>query len=361
MSTSYEDFINNYRDLLAEYWGKISSEILEWKNQYEWPKGIKLEKAIEIRNSLEISIKKNLNTYNYITKEVFDQVMVWGFGIPTKIPERTINEVTKRAFAELQSNNISGCAKILTEIYGVGISRASKIIALSNQDCLGIYDSRAAHGLFDLVFNDKRLIPIPPGKVIAGDYLPNYGYCEAFQKYIYVLKFLLSKAQKEDGLSNDFKRVADVEIALFSRSRSILKAPKINQIPEHLRRTRKLNNSTIEEGNYYWTLAVGNKAKLFKAEVMENGIFISTGENYKSNIFLTSLEIKNCLLHFKKYNWFPLGNNITNLTPGGLGDYFLNTLHKSPKYAGHFAAIWVNQGLLTHRYGNYNRIELKVL
>jgi hypothetical protein len=125
--------------------------------------------------------------------------------------------------------------------------------------------------------------------------------------------------------------------------------------------SRKLDTSAMEEGQYYCTLGKGKKAKCFWARIMDDGIHIRTGENMNSAEFLSSTQIKNCLLAFKNSEWFPLGNNITNIEVGGLGECFKNVLHKSPKYASHFAAIWVNQGLLDYRYGDRSRVELKVL
>lgn len=242
---SYEDFIQGHRCLLHDYWQNISSKILEWKNNYEWPIGVHLKEAIEIRDSLESSINNNLCKFGFITKEIFDEVMKWGFGKPSELSENEINEVTKETFRYFRyNNNISKAVKILTKLKDIGISRASKILALSNQSKFGIYDSRAAHGLSDLLLNNKRLIPIPKGKVIEGDYIPDLG--EAFEKYIYVLTFLCHCARKDDELSNYFRRVADIEIALFARSRNRTKVPETYQAPRHLEEGIDPNHTAIE-------------------------------------------------------------------------------------------------------------------
>lgn len=356
----YENFVQKYRCLLNDYWHTISSEILEWKNNYEWPKGVHLEEAIEIRGSLENSINNDLCEFGFITKEVFDKVMKWGFGKTSKLSENEINEVTKEAFRYFRcSNDISKAVTILTRLNGIGISRASKILALSNQSKFGIYDSRAAHGLSDLLLNNKRLIPIPPGKVIEGDYMPDIG--EAFEKYIYVLTFLYHCAKKDNELSDYFERVADIEIALFARSRNKTKVPETYQAPRYTGEGIDLNHTTIEEGDYFWTLSKGRKATRFFGRTFNDGLQVLTGANGKSIEFLSSSEIKDCLSYFSNKDWFPLGNNVTDISEGGLGEYFRNVLHKSPKYASHYAAAWVNQGLLGHRYGKQSRIELKVL
>jgi len=67
------------------------------------------------------------------------------------------------------------------------------------------------------------------------------------------------------------------------------------------------------------------------------------------------------LKHFSNREWFPLGNKIDEVKPGGLGEYFKNVLKTSPKFASHFASVLVSQGRVEYRYGTYNQIELKVL
>ena len=65
---------------------------------------------------------------------------------------------------------VADAAAELVRLPGIGISRASKILALANQREFGIYDSRSAHGMSDLCDASRRLIAIPPGRVIRGDH-----------------------------------------------------------------------------------------------------------------------------------------------------------------------------------------------
>lgn len=356
---TYEQFIEEYHEMLKNYWHQISSEISGWRNSYEWPKGTFLDEAVKRRNELENLIKDDLRKYGYVTKKVFDNVIKWGFGSSSGSTETEIRDTTKEAFEYLRRNNIAKAASALTKLSGIGISRASKVLALSNQDKLGIYDSRAADGLSDLKSNNKNLIPIPPGRTIPGDRLSDFS--EAFERYVYVLTFLHDCAIKTEELRDSFKRVSDIEIALFSRSRKNLKPPTEYQTPKYINEIIRLNVVVIDEGDLFWTLGKGKKAKPFWARIDEKGIKILTGENGKSDEYLNRDEIQNCLLYFEDKKWFPLGNNVTKIEPGGLGEYFKNVLHKSPKFASHYVAIWVNQNLLVYRYGLRSRIELKIV
>ncbi len=219
-------------------------------------------------------------------------------------------------------------------------------MALSNQKNLGIYDSRAADGISDLKNGAERLIPIPPGRRIKGDY--GYDLCEGFETYNNMLKYLHKKALASTRHSSYFGRVSDLEIAFFARSKLKDKKDKINMPPLHLNKEcRKL---AFDEGDLYWTLGKGKGAKLFRADVGDKGIAIYCGDAFSAKCWLTHAEIIDMLKHFENRDWFPLGNCIDNVKPGGLGEYFKDILKKSPKFASHYASILCIQHRLDYKY-----------
>jgi len=289
-----------------------------------------------------------------LDKTTFDAVMIWGFGHPSKLTENVITEATKIAFKYLAQERVKDAALILTRLPGIGISRASKILALSDQNNLGIYDSRAAHGLSDLYYDGQRMIPIPPGKVIAGDsHFATDNFCSAFERYIWVLRYLHICCQMDSSLSRNFSRVSDLEIAFFSRSR-LSKSFLLSNAPYNQA------EPATEEDDHYLTLGYGDRAKSFWANIDESGITIFTGPEGKTACKLNNEVITTCLNHFSNSSWFLLGNAIDNVKAGSLGEYFKYQLKLSPKFASHFAAILYNQGRLSFRYGSHNRVELKV-
>jgi hypothetical protein len=238
---NYKNFLHKNSIILDRYWSFVKPDILNWKNSYEWPKNVKLEKAIILRNELELIINGDLRHYNYLTKDVFDQVMVWGFGRISNNSEVEIKEQTKKAFYYLRKDQIEQAAIELLKMRGIGISRASKILALSNQRDYGIYDSRSAHGLSDLTFFDKKRLPIPPGRVVSGDvHLNNYDFCYGFQNYTWVMRYLKEKAIQEPNLKQYFSRVSDIEIAFFTRSRLGMKTTT-----SHYNVNTKYNNTMV--------------------------------------------------------------------------------------------------------------------
>jgi hypothetical protein len=355
---SEEEYIRAHRGVLESYWHSIALEILSWKACYEWPKGMKLEEAIRRRNALESDLARDLKEHGYISQRVFDDVMVWGFGKPSGLREEDISAATEKAFASLKDGDLYDAALQLTLWAGFGIARASKVLALSDQKRFGIYDSRSADGLSDLCQEGKRVIPIPPGRVIRGDSLTKREFCVAFREYTWVLRFLHCCAQQDKKMRDEFQQVADIEIALFARSRkrsrpSAGKARSLDTIPD-------IEGQT-DESNCYVTLGMGNKAKKFWGDISEDGIVLWTGSKGKTVFRLNAVELESCLAYFTGHEWFPLGNRVDAVERGGLGEYFQDILRQSPLFASHVAAILVNQSRLEYRYGVRNRIELKVI
>ena len=269
--------------------------------------------------------------------------------------EDKIQHATKHAFEHLRDGRIAQAAKELVMLPGVGISRASKVLALSDQQEFGIYDSRSAHGLSDFVgSNGQRIIPIPPGRVIRGDFRKDY--CDAFEHYTWVLRHLRKLASTSDSLGREFGRVADLEVALFTRSRSGIQLPRPpKDVPSNLR-----GFAERDEESLFWTLGRGKKAQRFWVTFNNSSVTVWTGKKGKTSKTLEWDEIDACLVHFKG-RWFPLSNSKTasERDPNGLGEYFFQKFGSSV-LASHFAALLVNQGFLED-CSKGNKIHLRVL
>ncbi|MFH0809703.1 MAG: hypothetical protein V2A77_04455 [Pseudomonadota bacterium] len=100
------------------------------------------------------------------------------------------------------------------------------------------------------------------------------------------------------------------------------------------------------------------RAKDFEAYIRPDGIELVTGRK-GTPCFIETAEAEACIGHFRQRGWFALGNNMTAVQPNGLGEYFQQSMGKSPKFASHFAALMVSQNKLECRRDN-GKIELKV-
>lgn len=335
--------MNEYADALNGFWNRIKDHLLDWRSHYQWPPGTTTEGSLDTRTQLEQRIREELDRQGYLSKAAFDSVIRWGFGTDSGCSDQEVQQATRLAFCHLKANHVAQAARELVKLPQVGISRASKILALSDQREFGIYDSRSGHGLSDLVDRaGRRVVAIPPGRVIAGDPKTKEEYCFAFERYTWVLRHFRTLAREDSSLGPAFSRVADLEMALFVRSRSgqIELADRHGAVPQHLRTIAQ-----HDEESAFWTLGPGRKSKQFWAISDGSAVTVLTGDK-KTLKTLKAKEIDACLAHFGR-DLFPLSNSKTaeDRDPRGLGEYFAQNFGSSV-FASHFAALWVHQGLL---------------
>ncbi len=99
-------------------------------------------------------------------------------------------------------------------IRGVGIARATKILGLSDQETLAIYDSRVGHALRNVTFQGEKLIHVPPSRAVGrgGDIgISNRVWAQDYQRLIWILE-VFREYLNERTL---YFRLADVEMGLF--------------------------------------------------------------------------------------------------------------------------------------------------
>lgn len=342
-------FVHTQEAALNDYWQQVKTQVVAWKAAFEWPKGVHFEEAVARRDALEKDIKTDLQQ-GYLTKATFDAVMKWGFGRPSKNEAPEIEQATRQGFQKLAGGDLEGAALALCRLKFIGISSASKVLALADQARYGVYDSRIAHGLSDLVVDGKRALLIPPGRVVAGDVgVPNAVFCAEFAKFNALLAHFHALAQQDAELKVHFSRVSDLEIAFFARSRSGLMGL------EKVVKQAAAPTDTVGDEVFH-TLGQGTP---FWATVDEFGIRVWTGPEGKSKFHLSNEAIEQCLGAFEGKGWVPLGHSMDAPKPGGLGEYFRDTLKQSPMYATHAVAVWASQGRVeTRKKGG---LEVRVL
>jgi len=99
-------------------------------------------------------------------------------------------KITSEAFKLLNEENLAGAIPELLSMKGVGISIASKIIGLLNQNWLAIYDSPVGTALRTLKHERIRIIRCPPGRTRPGDFCTYKQWAENYPKLIWVLEFV---------------------------------------------------------------------------------------------------------------------------------------------------------------------------
>ncbi len=99
----------------------------------------------------------------------------------------------------------------------VGISRASKILGLFDQENLCIYDSRVGNALKDLKYDNGKIVLCPAGYGRQGDAVSDdKTWAENYERLILALE-IVRDYLNERGHTY---RLADVEMGLFMMGKS---------------------------------------------------------------------------------------------------------------------------------------------
>jgi len=211
---SRKEFLKEYRKTILEWLKRNEETIVQSMRKYSW-RNKSHEESIRVRNELERAITQSRQKNNGgIDLETADKICMWGFGrvFPLRDPQKVI-EITQKAFVYVDKGDYYNGAKTLMSISGVGIATATKIIGLSNQNKLAIYDSRVGYALREMRKNSAKVIPCPPGQSHKRDRdsKTKNGWAMNYERLIWVLEIMIEYF-KAKGLSF---RIADIEMALF--------------------------------------------------------------------------------------------------------------------------------------------------
>ncbi|MDQ3740604.1 MAG: hypothetical protein M3389_06630 [Actinomycetota bacterium] len=204
------------REAVDRFWREHRHRLADLADALPW------EGGTEARQALARKVEAERAGTGSLSKDTFDRVLRWGFGRGSTLTEEEINHATREAFASLARGDATGAVNRLRQLRGIGVSRATKVLALADEANLGIYDSHAAAALQSITQDGKPLVPVPPGKSRQVRGLPTASQdqlAEAYPTYTAVLRRLLENAQKDRRFGKRFRRVADIEKALFASSR----------------------------------------------------------------------------------------------------------------------------------------------
>jgi len=206
------NFINKYKQTITE-WTEINKyRIPRNRLTYRWGNKTTPECVRERNEVSKTIVISRIKNGGGVDLRTLDLVTRWGFNrnFPLRDSEKVLN-VTKVAFNYLDDGNLIDATKTLLDLEGVGISRASKILGLSDQDNLSIYDSRIGNALKNLKHENSKIILCPPGYNRPGDTVSNNVWAEQYQRLIWILEVI------QDHLNDKGHtfRIADIEMALF--------------------------------------------------------------------------------------------------------------------------------------------------
>ncbi len=216
------DFLRKYNALIVS-WAKAHKDaLIAGRKNYRW-KNSSLAESLEKRNRLtRLIAQSRIRNSGGVDLTALDEIMAWGFPRNPQFIPRDPNkclEITRDAFNLLdEGKTAEAICKLVS--FPLIISRASKIVGLSDPNYFAIYDSRVGLALETLTDGEKRLIKIPgrapqPGKTFPMDTCSNEEWGANYQKLMWVLEIIANVLNEEGYPFN----LADVEMALFMMGR----------------------------------------------------------------------------------------------------------------------------------------------
>jgi hypothetical protein len=208
-------FLSEYQPTIVKWTRRNEHAIRAARTNYLW-KGKSTAQCVASRNALSTKIQTSQMKHSGgIDLATLDDITQWGFGceFPLRDPQLAL-EITRDAFEYLNQGNIREATQTLLQIYNVGISRASTILGLSDQERLCIYDSRVGNALNDLIYHGEKIVLSPGSRNRDREYdivfRPDI-WAEYYEKLIWTVDVM---KEYLNGKGCTY-RLADVEMALF--------------------------------------------------------------------------------------------------------------------------------------------------
>ena len=215
-----EYFVKKYKQAIIEWTEKNEGKIVLSRLSYSW-RNKPTSECVQERNGVSKAIiLSRIRNHGGVDLDTLDKVIMWGFNqkYPNRDPREAL-EVTEKAFGFLDGGKLKDATVTLLNVPDVGISRASKILGLFDQDNLCIYDSRVGKTLEDLKHEHEKIILCPPGRTYPGDQgVTDEEWAENYQKLIWTLGIVRDWLNEK----RHTYRLADVEMGLFMMGKTDL-------------------------------------------------------------------------------------------------------------------------------------------
>jgi len=233
-----KEFKKQFKELITIWIKERQDDVLniirEREKRFVWG-GKTYRQILEERNGLEKDIcrSRNLNAGG-ITKGLAKEILEWG-GLPLKKlirreSQKTMSEedfisLTREVFELIGKREFLNAASSLMEnVYGMAIARATKLLGLSDQSNLCIYDSRVGHYLSDLKIGSRKLVLHPPGRTLCpqSDRTTDRRiWARNYQRLIWTLEITRDYLNENIRKSEErgFLRMGEIELAFFALGR----------------------------------------------------------------------------------------------------------------------------------------------
>lgn len=224
-----EEFTEHFKELITDWLKRREKKILGvifGADETPIWDGKTYREVMTERNERENKVKASRKRNNGgIDKDVAREILEWGHA-----SLRPLSDISNEDFIQLtrdvfeladQGKYFRAAHKLMKGLYkSGGIAGATKLIGLSNQDTLCIYDSRVGHSLSDLKKGCRKLVLHPPGR----QYCPECNsttqrsWAKNYERLIWTLEIIRDYlAKKLAQVGSPFNlRISDIELAFFA-------------------------------------------------------------------------------------------------------------------------------------------------
>ena len=207
----------------AAWWQEHGAEVASGRVSYEWPPGETSRASIERRQALAKRCHQEVRRTGTLNSELGAEIMAWGFNGATaaidNLEPRRFERTMAEAYPLADRGEIARAAAVVVELPNIGISSASKLLALPSDGQLTIYDHRMAKALAGLEVAGSP-IPVPAGRSERGTSTSNAVLCRGYEQYSLGVELLLDQASRDCSASKVLRSLDDVEMGLFMKGRT---------------------------------------------------------------------------------------------------------------------------------------------
>jgi hypothetical protein len=209
---SKTDFLEKYKESIVSWTIEKEPELISGRKNYSWNGKSSIECLNERNCVAHLLVLSRIRNGGGVDIETVNNVLSWGGFRPLPLSEsENVLRITFEAFNLLDEGKIKEALLKIMSINRIGVSSASKIIGLFDQNRLAIYDSRVGTALRSLTHNGIRIIKCPPGRSRPGDTCSENVWANNYEQMLWVLEvtrnYLIEKGYPFS--------IADVEMALF--------------------------------------------------------------------------------------------------------------------------------------------------
>jgi hypothetical protein len=206
------------RNSVAAWWQEHGVDIVLGRQQYRWPPRQHPETSIRERAALAERCTAQATATGTLSKELGAEILAWGFNGATAAVDRIdaarFEATMREAYNLARRGDLAEAASVVVSLAGIGISTATKLLALPSGGALVIYDHRTARALRGLELNGRG-VHIPASRSTRGTTTSARALCQGYALYSEAVELILAAARRDRSASSVLRTRDDVETGLF--------------------------------------------------------------------------------------------------------------------------------------------------